>query len=282
MERPHTEARVPTERGCFVASLYGLSQVFRGEARVAAPLRWQGVFDAPMKILLVCLLLISAPCFAQDPTPVPVAPFRYSFQVSYTGTKTHPELAAVIYKALRALPGIGIVDRDPDAILSISENVSGNQYACSLTILTPKTPMLRDQLQGVLDSYEVEQKLKASIGEITDKDSQVEIYSRGMLANQISALPAVYSYGGSLVSINPSAKVALELAVKGLDMGFVEKQRRQYDYNLAHPFVIPPFKRTPIPEHPTATPTRAPLSLALPADTPEPMLGPDFTPPAKR
>ena len=228
-----------------------------------------------MKMLLACLFFFAVPCFGQEPTPVPVAPFRYNFQVSYTGSKAHPELAAVIYKALRALPGVGIVDRDPDAILFFNENVSGNQYACSLTILTPKTPMLRDQLQSVLDSYELEQKLKASIGEITDKDSQVEIYSRGTLANQIKVLPAVYGYGGSLVSINPSAKIALELAVKGLDVGFVEKQRRQYDYNLAHPFVIPPFKRTPVVEQPTASPTPALPPVSISGEIPDLMLGPD-------
>lgn len=161
-------------------------------------------------LIFTALMLTAACAFAQTLTIPPLPPFHFNFQVRYTGSKARPELAAFVYKSLRGLPGIGIVDSDPDAVLIISEHLNANVYACSFVILTPQTKLETD-------------------------------------AKQVRPM---YVYEGSLASVDPSAKAALLFAIKNLDVNFIEKQRRRYDYMVAHPpepFTWSPDS-TPIPK----------------------------------
>ena len=116
-----------------------------------------------MKVFLLCFLICAAICQGQEPIPLVTGPFHLNLRVVYSGAKAHPDLAAFIYKSLRDLPGVGIVDRDPDATLVIGENVHGNQYACIFTVIVPATPSVRSTLDLALSMYDEEQTAKQAI-----------------------------------------------------------------------------------------------------------------------
>ena len=75
--------------------------------------------SAAKMIPCFCLLLLLTilPGRGQQPQPTPTPPFRLNSRVVYAGEKEHPDLAAFIYKASRDLPGVGLVDRAPDAVI---------------------------------------------------------------------------------------------------------------------------------------------------------------------
>jgi hypothetical protein len=63
--------------------------------------------------LILTLTLGTSLGFAQAPSAPPEPPFHFNFGVQYVHAKQHPDIAALIYKMLRALPGIGIVTKTP-------------------------------------------------------------------------------------------------------------------------------------------------------------------------
>ena len=94
-----------------------------------------------MKIICLCLFLsIVATSYGQSSQDVLDAPFRLNVRVIYPGEKAQPEHAAFIYKSLRTIPGVVLVERKPDAILMVNEMSTGKEYACTFIILTPTTP----------------------------------------------------------------------------------------------------------------------------------------------
>ncbi len=212
-----------------------------------------------MKILIACLLLLTAICRAEEPSPAP-APFHLNVQVSYSGAKAHPDLAAFIYKSLRELPGVGIVDEDPDATIFIGENSHGNQYACTLILLTSPAFEINLAISGAAFSDDVERHYEHPPEKGVKEDKPT--WQRS-LEGDLKNLPAMYYFKGGWVSMGDSPKPALLKLIQKVDLEYVEKQRRDYQYLLTHPFKA---------EKPSA-PTLPPVSIS--AEIPDLMLGPD-------
>ena len=212
-----------------------------------------------MKLLWLCALLLAAsPAYGQTPQPTPPPPFRLNLRVIYNGAKAHPDLAAFIYKSLRELPGVGVVDRDPDAVLLVNEIAHGNQYACTFTVLVPANEDVRSTVNSSMSMYDSEQTARAAIDEHGEEGRQIKSYWRDLLQAGIRKLPPVYRYEGEWIMLDPSPKAALSKAVKTLETTYVEKERREFDYTLAHPFVMPPFHPPPPIFDPAPTPAPKP------------------------
>ena len=191
-----------------------------------------------MKILLACLLLVATSCFGQESAPVPSGPFRFNLRVVYAGAKEHPDREAFIYKTLRELPGIGIVDESPDAVLLIGENSHGNQYACAFTVMTPANWQVAAVVDRAASAYAVEQPAQ-KVGDLKPR------WQAG-LEDGVRKLQPMYHFEGGWMAMNESPKIALQLAVKKVDLEYVEKQRRHYDYLLAHPYVPSKWDDSPV------------------------------------
>lgn len=204
-----------------------------------------------MRILwLACCTLVLGICSdfpASASAQETKAPFHLGFQVMYTALDEHPEMLTVITNALRALPGVSIVDKDPDALLVINEARSKRQCACSLVVLVPEQPSVRARIDQAVRAYDLLQQSQTR--EDTDPGRlKSEDFVRQSLLNNLDFEPDGYSYGGGCVTIDPSPKTAMEHLIKNLDEGFVQRQRKKYAS-------APPAPSQPVSPAPEQTPS---------------------------
>ncbi len=199
----------------------------------------------------------SPPAHGQEAKP----PFRLNLQVTYTGLDEHPEMMTVISKSLRALPGVAIVDKDPDALVVINEARRQHQCACSVVVLVPERPSVRARIEQAVHAYDLvqESQTREGTGANVDSDKSGDFF-RQILKSNLDFEPDGYHYKGSCVTIDPSPKVAVELAIKNLDEGFVERERKRHEEEPVEPSPAPsppsqsgnpvPGRRTPAEDGP--------------------------------
>ncbi len=203
-----------------------------------------------MKHLWFALLFVCTVACGQVPQATPTPPFRLNVRVAYSGEKTHPDIASFIYSSLRELPGVGVVDQEPDAILVINEMAHGNQYGCTFTVLVPASADVQSTVSSALSMYDGEQKAKGYAANPPVYDEPDKPFWRVWLPDSIKKMQPIYHYGGSWIMLEATPRVALSAAIKTFETTYLEKQRREYDYTLAHPVTLEPF-HSPLATKPT-------------------------------
>jgi hypothetical protein len=123
--------------------------------------------------------------------------------------------------------------------------------------LEPAERAVREILKTALSGYDIEQNERRLAGEGPGfGPKHHKSLARPGIQNALVRLHPMYNYEGCVTVLNANPKAAFEIVMKDLEATYVEKQRRAYDAESAHPIELPPFD--PDAPIPTATPYPSP------------------------
>jgi hypothetical protein len=142
------------------------------------------------------------------------SPLNLRVMVRFAHDKDDPVRAAYLYRQLRDIPNITLVQEEPEYFLDVNtSNTKSGIFTMEFVVLRPATPVFRDVLAD-----RVETRLK-----MQDDANWQE--AGNLIREEAVRIPGAFFYKGIVGSTGMNANAVTDTAVKNFEVNYVEPAR---------------------------------------------------------